>query len=410
MNDPIRSVAMARQGVERRGGVDAAAQQRFLAMLASVRPVEAGTDQRASTVAAPRVDDAQRPASAFEPATGRDMRREQRAADPAATPSDAGRITQVRRPLAVGHASRAAFEVAPAAASFTEGQAPAAQPAGQAAGSQQLASQPAVERPVDLGRAGPRDGATRDVAPRDAATRDGAARASGRGAQFTSPSSVALQAVAGEMAAGGMNEARRPMAFAAAAPALQGAPMRAAMQASGVAPGAAEAGRGRVPRDASVEALLLAGASEARSSMAALAMPEEAGREMPPVAAELPLPAPRPDLRAQAATRAAQDATEAEAGAGAAPDAPDAELGALLRHLAGSGTPLRAQRMADGSWVARLVFPGEGAVSLRIVQSPELVSVRLGGDGELARRVRDAIEGGPARAGRRLAVDLADAA
>ncbi|MFZ9449076.1 MAG: hypothetical protein ACO3CC_13005, partial [Alphaproteobacteria bacterium] len=46
MNDPIRSVALARQGIERRGGVDAAAQQRFLAMLATVRPVELGDGVR----------------------------------------------------------------------------------------------------------------------------------------------------------------------------------------------------------------------------------------------------------------------------------------------------------------------------------------------------------------------------
>jgi hypothetical protein len=65
--------------------------------------------------------------------------------------------------------------------------------------------------------------------------------------------------------------------------------------------------------------------------------------------------------------------------------------------------------MADGSWTARLVVPGEGAVSIRISQSPELVSIRLGGDPELSRRVREAIEGGFARPGRRLAIGTTDA-
>ncbi|MBM3627218.1 MAG: hypothetical protein FJX21_05295 [Alphaproteobacteria bacterium] len=156
-----------------------------------------------------------------------------------------------------------------------------------------------------------------------------------------------------------------------------------------------------------VELLLLQGLPEARASLAALAASEEAPREIPP--AMVGAHAPRADARQQQALRAVADAAEGEAEAGAPADAPDAELGALLRHMSGSGAPLRAQRMADGSWVARLVFPGEGAVSIRISQSPDLVSVRLGGDGELAKRVREAIEGGLARQGRRVAVDTTDA-
>ena len=153
------------------------------------------------------------------------------------------------------------------------------------------------------------------------------------------------------------------------------------------------------------ELLLLQGLPEARAALAAVGRSDEAPREIPPAALEPRMPAPRVDARLPHALRPA----EGEADAGASADAPDIDIGALLRNIAGSGAPLRAQRMPDGSWAARLVFPGEGAVSIRISQSPELVSVRLGGDPGLSRRVREAIEGGFARPGRRVAVDMADA-
>jgi hypothetical protein len=136
---------------------------------------------------------------------------------------------------------------------------------------------------------------------------------------------------------------------------------------------------------------------------------DDAPREIPPAALEARMPAPRVDGRLPHALRPAADPAEGEADAGASADAPDVDIGALLRNISGAGAPLRAQRMADGSWTARLVVPGEGAVSIRISQSPELVSIRLGGDPELSRRVREAIEGGFARPGRRLAIGTTDA-
>jgi hypothetical protein len=154
------------------------------------------------------------------------------------------------------------------------------------------------------------------------------------------------------------------------------------------------------------EFLLLQGLPEARS---VVGRADDAPREIPPAALEARMPAPRVDGRLPHALRPAADAAEGEADAGASADAPDIDIGALLRNISGAGAPLRAQRMADGSWTARLVVPGEGAVSIRISQSPELVSIRLGGDPELSRRVREAIEGGFARPGRRLAIGTTDA-
>jgi hypothetical protein len=76
----------------------------------------------------------------------------------------------------------------------------------------------------------------------------------------------------------------------------------------------------------------------------------------------------------------------------------------------GAGGTHRAQRLADGSWVMRIAIPGEGAVSIRIAQSPEQISVRLSGDPELVRRVRETLEVGGTRDGRRLSIqDTAEA-
>ena len=88
----------------------------------------------------------------------------------------------------------------------------------------------------------------------------------------------------------------------------------------------------------------------------------------------------------------------------------DSELGAMLRHLMGAGGAHRAQRLVDGSWVTRVAIPGEGAVSIRIARTPEQISVRLSGDPELVRRVRETLEAGALRDGRRLSIqDIAEA-
>jgi hypothetical protein len=386
MNDPIRSVALARQGIERRGGVDAAAQQRFLAMLATVRPVELGDGVR---VDAARGIEASGHVSSIEaPASGSAARID-------------GSRPESRHPREAREVERA----------IDAGQVPAAARAARA-GSGVEASLPAMSttlEPAEVAasrhQAGPRMRAA------DAGARGAGDGAAGHG--VATPRGLASHGPAHALSSAARSPAASQQVAGAAVDATA-MPSAEDMSSSEVVPREGSRMAAREPafgppshaRAHGFEFLLLQGLPEARS---VVGRADDAPREIPPAALEARMPAPRVDGRLPHALRPAADAAEGEADAGASADAPDIDIGALLRNISGAGAPLRAQRMADGSWTARLVVPGEGAVSIRISQSPELVSIRLGGDPELSRRVREAIEGGFARPGRRLAIGTTDA-
>ena len=377
MNDPIRSVALARQGVERRGGVDAAAQQRFLAMLATVRPVELGDDGRGNAVRS--IDVSGRGSSIAAPAS-----------EPAARLD--GPRSEPRYPREANEATRAVdaaqAPVVATAARFAPG-ADASTPAMPAVAASRHQGGPRMHA-GDAGARGAGDGAA------------GRGGATPRGAAVPAPAHASLSTVRSLVAP--QQETGAPATAMPSAGDATPSPV-VGREASPMAAHERTLGSRSHARTDGFELLLLQGLPEARAALAAVGRPDETPREIPPAALEARMPAPRVDARLPHALRRA----EGEADAGASADAPDIDLGALLRNIASAGAPLRAQRMPDGSWAARLVFPGEGAVSIRVSQSPELLSVRLGGNPELSRRVREAIEGGFARPGRRVAVDMTDA-
>lgn len=388
MNDPIRSVALARPGVERRGGVDAAAQQRFLAMLATVRPVELGDDGRGDAVrnidVPGRVTSIAAPTN--EPAARLDGSRSELPSPREAR--DATRMVDAAQAPAVARAARFAAGADPSGPAMPSAAAPAVVASRNQAASQQQAG-PRM-RAADAGARGAGDGAA------------GQGVATPRGTAVPAPAHASLSDV--QSFAAQQQEAGAPAtAMPSAGDATPGSV--AGRESSRMAAHEPPLQSRSHARTDGFELLLLQGLPEARAALAAVGRSDEAPREIPPAALEARMPAPRVDARLPNALRPA----DGEADAGASTEAPDIDLGALLRNIAGSGAPLRAQRMPDGSWAARLVFPGEGAVSIRISQSPELVSVRLGGDPGLSRRVREAIEGGFARPGRRVAVDMTDA-
>jgi hypothetical protein len=386
MNDPIRSVALARQGIERRGGVDAAAQQRFLAMLATVRPVELGDGVR---VDAARGIEASGHVSSIEaPASGSAARID-------------GSRPESRHPREAREVERA----------IDAGQVPAAARAARA-GSGVEASLPAMSTTIEPAEVA----ASRHQAGPRMRAADAGARGAGDGAAghgVATPRGLASHGPAHALSSAARSPAASQQVAGAAVDATA-MPSAEDMSSSEVVPREGARMAAREPafgppshaRAHGFEFLLLQGLPEARS---VVGRADDAPREIPPAALEARMPAPRVDGRLPHALRPAADAAEGEADAGASADAPDIDIGALLRNISGAGAPLRAQRMADGSWTARLVVPGEGAVSIRISQSPELVSIRLGGDPELSRRVREAIEGGFARPGRRLAIGTTDA-
>jgi hypothetical protein len=386
MNDPIRSVALARQGIERRGGVDAAAQQRFLAMLATVRPVELGDGVR---VDAARGIEASGHVSSIEaPASGSAARID-------------GSRPESRHPREAREVERA----------IDAGQVPAAARAARA-GSGVEASLPAMSTTIEPAEVA----ASRHQAGPRMRAADAGARGAGDGAAghgVATPRGLASHGPAHALSSAARSPAASQQVAGAAVDATA-MPSAEDMSSSEVVPREGSRMAAREPafgppshaRAHGFEFLLLQGLPEARS---VVGRADDAPREIPPAALEARMPAPRVDGRLPHALRPAADAAEGEADAGASADAPDIDIGALLRNISGAGAPLRAQRMADGSWTARLVVPGEGAVSIRISQSPELVSIRLGGDPELSRRVREAIEGGFARPGRRLAIGTTDA-
>lgn len=386
MNDPIRSVALARQGIERRGGVDAAAQQRFLAMLATVRPVELGDGVR---VDAARGIEASGHVSSIEaPASGSAARID-------------GSRPESRHPREAREVERA----------IDAGQVPAAARAARA-GSGVEASLPAMSTTIEPAEVA----ASRHQAGPRMRAADAGARGAGDGAAghgVATPRGLASHGPAHALSSAARSPAASQQVAGAAVDATA-MPSAEDMSSSEVVPREGSRMAAREPafgppshaRAHGFEFLLLQGLPEARS---VVGRADDAPREIPPAALEARMPAPRVDGRLPHALRPAADAAEGEADAGASADAPDVDIGALLRNISGAGAPLRAQRMADGSWTARLVVPGEGAVSIRISQSPELVSIRLGGDPELSRRVREAIEGGFARPGRRLAIGTTDA-
>jgi hypothetical protein len=386
MNDPIRSVALARQGIERRGGVDAAAQQRFLAMLATVRPVELGDGVR---VDAARGIEASGHVSSIEaPASGSAARID-------------GSRPESRHPREAREVERA----------IDAGQVPAAARAARA-GSGVEASLPAMSTTIEPAEVA----ASRHQAGPRMRAADAGARGAGDGAAghgVATPRGLASHGPAHALSSAARSPAASQQVAGAAVDATA-MPSAEDMSSSEVVPREGARMAAREPafgppshaRAHGFEFLLLQGLPEARS---VVGRADDAPREIPPAALEARMPAPRVDGRLPHALRPAADAAEGEADAGASADAPDVDIGALLRNISGAGAPLRAQRMADGSWTARLVVPGEGAVSIRISQSPELVSIRLGGDPELSRRVREAIEGGFARPGRRLAIGTTDA-
>jgi hypothetical protein len=386
MNDPIRSVALARQGIERRGGVDAAAQQRFLAMLATVRPVELGDGVR---VDAARGIEASGHVSSIEaPASGSAARID-------------GSRPESRHPREAREVERA----------IDAGQVPAAARAARA-GSGVEASLPAMSTTIEPAEVA----ASRHQAGPRMRAADAGARGAGDGAAghgVATPRGLASHGPAHALSSAARSPAASQQVAGAAVDATA-MPSAEDMSSSEVVPREGARMAAREPafgppshaRAHGFEFLLLQGLPEARS---VVGRADDAPREIPPAALEARMPAPRVDGRLPHALRPAADPAEGEADAGASADAPDIDIGALLRNISGAGAPLRAQRMADGSWTARLVVPGEGAVSIRISQSPELVSIRLGGDPELSRRVREAIEGGFARPGRRLAIGTTDA-
>lgn len=386
MNDPIRSVALARQGIERRGGVDAAAQQRFLAMLATVRPVELGDGVR---VDAARGIEASGHVSSIEaPASGSAARID-------------GSRPESRHPREAREVERA----------IDAGQVPAAARAARA-GSGVEASLPAMSTTIEPAEVA----ASRHQAGPRMRAADAGARGAGDGAAghgVATPRGLASHGPAHALSSAARSPAASQQVAGAAVDATA-MPSAEDMSSSEVVPREGSRMAAREPafgppshaRAHGFEFLLLQGLPEARS---VVGRADDAPREIPPAALEARMPAPRVDGRLPHALRPAADPAEGEADAGASADAPDIDIGALLRNISGAGAPLRAQRMADGSWTARLVVPGEGAVSIRISQSPELVSIRLGGDPELSRRVREAIEGGFARPGRRLAIGTTDA-
>ena len=395
MNDPIRSVALARQGIERRGGVDAAAQQRFLAMLATVRPVELGDGVR---VDAARGIEASGHVSSIE-VSGRVSSIEAPASGSAARID--GSRPESRHPREAREVERA----------IDAGQVPAAARAARA-GSGVEASLPAMSTTIEPAEVA----ASRHQAGPRMRAADAGARGAGDGAAghgVATPRGLASHGPAHALSSAARSPAASQQVAGAAVDATA-MPSAEDMSSSEVVPREGARMAAREPafgppshaRAHGFEFLLLQGLPEARS---VVGRADDAPREIPPAALEARMPAPRVDGRLPHALRPAADPAEGEADAGASADAPDIDIGALLRNISGAGAPLRAQRMADGSWTARLVVPGEGAVSIRISQSPELVSIRLGGDPELSRRVREAIEGGFARPGRRLAIGTTDA-
>jgi len=90
-----------------------------------------------------------------------------------------------------------------------------------------------------------------------------------------------------------------------------------------------------------------------------------------------------------------------------AADAALTEMQALIDRIATWTQALRAQQGADGSWLARIAFPGEGSLAVRVSQTPDLVAVQLAGSEALATRVRGALESGGTRNGKALTVSVA---
>lgn len=115
----------------------------------------------------------------------------------------------------------------------------------------------------------------------------------------------------------------------------------------------------------------------------------------------------RPDFRRPRETGARQSMDGPTTSASA--DGSGGELEDIMRHLMGATGTVRAQRTADGGWVTRIAFPGEGAATISLMSSPEHLSVRINAEPELGRRIRDAIEAGAARIGRRAIVAIVSA-
>ena len=90
-----------------------------------------------------------------------------------------------------------------------------------------------------------------------------------------------------------------------------------------------------------------------------------------------------------------------------AADAALTEMQALIDRIATWTQALRVQQGADGSWLARIAFPGEGSLAVRVSQTPDLVAVQLAGSEALATRVRGALESGGTRNGKALTVSVA---
>ncbi len=402
MNDPIRSVGMVRQGVERARGADAAAQQRFLAMLAAVRQIETGPEAPMHPHSTRIVREMG--ADPKEMHGGRDIHQigvGSRAVD--LDPSlILGRdpVLRVRDAMDPTAAPRAALSVS-ATATVPDGA--ASRSVSQSARPRAAAEQMLSQTGQDAGRArsagSPREG----VPGRADASAHRTAMPAQPGAH--SPTPFAAAAPISASPAAGHTVQQMGVASSAQVMATPGGPARAANGSSLATSGSdaqnAAQKAGIVIARSEVATAALRSGADARAYLDA---PSDAARAQ----AEAPSVALHPDLRqirhGRATGRSLPDAS------GRAAEPADSELGAMLRHLMGAGGAQRAQRLADGSWATRIAIPGEGAVSIRIARSPEQISVRLSGDPELVRRVRETLEAGGARDGRRLSIqDSAEA-
>jgi hypothetical protein len=371
MNDPIRSVGMVRQGVERGRGADAAAQQRFLAMLAAVRQIETGPEA------------SMRPQS-----TGAD-----RDIHHVGTLSRAADLdSSLELPRDPVLRVRDAMDATAAPRSLSQSPRP------RAAADQMLA-----QTRQDGGRERSA-GSPREIAP----GRSGAsAHRASVPAQPVAPGPTPFAAAAANTVSPTAGHAVQQTSVVSAASAVA-TPGGVAHTATGPSMTEPRSGGQNNAQNAGV----VIGRTEVATAALRSGSDTRAYLDAPPDAAraqgESPPMSLHPDLRqvrhGRAINRSPDDAS------GRAPEPADSELGAMLRHLMGAGGAQRAQRLADGSWATRIAIPGEGAVSIRIAQSPEQISVRLSGDPELVRRVRETLEAGGARDGRRLSIqDTAEA-
>jgi hypothetical protein len=390
---------MVRQGVERGRGADAAAQQRFLAMLAAVRQIEAGSEGSGRPYPAGAAHDMG--GDSHETRGDRDVHQVgsmYRVAD--ADPSLArDPVLRVRDALTPSTASGAAVSVPGAMLESS-----ATRYASQSARPRGAAGPVSGQISEDAGRA------LSAASPRDVAQgrSDASAHRAAAPVQPVAHGATPFPAVTSTSASQVVGHAVQPVNVPSSPPSMvaPGGPSRAAtgswMAAS--RSGSPDAGA----RDGGIAVaraeVAIAAVRSASDTQAHLDAPADAT----PIQAEAPSMALQVDPRQVRHGRATD--RFAEGASGRAADPAESELGAMLRHLMGAGGTHRAQRLADGSWVMRIAIPGEGAVSIRIAQSPEQISVRLSGDPELVRRVRETLEVGGTRDGRRLSIqDTAEA-